>query len=72
MRGLLRSLIIGCCLLLVSAAPLAGQDKDNKKPDVAAPEKFERDNSNMLVYYLLAAIAIMIIMALICMPVRRD
>ena len=72
MRGMLRALILACCLVLPGAAPLAAQDNDGKKPDTAPPAKYERDSSTMLVHYLLAVIAIIIIMALICMPVRRD
>lgn len=75
MRTWLRVGVILTGLLITSAAPLAGQDKGPppekvEKTEPAPPPA--RDGSAMLVHYLLAAIATILIMVLICMPIRRE
>jgi len=73
------------CLSLASLAPLAGQDKTpppppqqpapekiEKNEPPAVPLKYERDGTTMLVHYFLAAVATILVLLLICMPIRRD
>jgi hypothetical protein len=77
MRAWFRRLTLCACLLLASAAQVVAQDKGpaekaEKNGAPPAPAKYERDGSVMLVHYLIAGIATLLIMVLICMPIRRD
>ncbi len=79
-------ILLGSTLFLIAATPLAAQDKGPPPPPnpgkvekedpapvpPAAPAKYERDGGAMLVYYLIAAIAIIGIMVAICAPIRRE
>ncbi|HZZ77578.1 MAG TPA: hypothetical protein VFE62_03610 [Gemmataceae bacterium] len=58
-------------------APLGAQDKKDSPappptpaPQQSAPPRYERESP--FVPYTLAAVSIVIIMILVCMPVRRD
>ncbi len=65
-------------LLLAVSGPAYSQDK---APPVAAektekkdapPAKFERDSASQFVPWTLAAVGVIIVLILVCMPVRRD
>ena len=73
----MRAWLLSGVLLLGLCAPLAAQDKKEPPPTPppaqqppAQPAKYERDTP--FVPYTLAAVGIIIIMILVCMPVRRD
>jgi hypothetical protein len=70
MRGLILSLVCSCLLLAAECGPAGAQQPPEKKETPAA--KYEREGSSMLVPYTLAGIGIVIVMILVCMPVRRD
>lgn len=77
--------ILVSCFCFASAASLLAQDKGPPPPNPekvekvepaaappSPPAKYERDGGAMLVYYLVAAIAIIGIMVAICVPIRRE
>ena len=86
MRGSVPSLLLFGCFLLAQSGPLHAQDKTPPPPQgqpekvekadpptpAAPPGEYKRDGTSMMVYYLLAAIGTVLIMVLICMPVRRE
>lgn len=74
MRGWLRCCTLFACMFVVSAGSVAAQDKDKaeKNEPAAVPTKYERDGTTMLVHYLIATIASILMMVLICMPIRRE
>jgi hypothetical protein len=75
MRGHGLAWLLACFLLLPVCAPVRAQDKAPppvpEKKDAAAA-KYERDGSSQLVPWTLAAVGVIIVMILVCMPVRRD
>jgi hypothetical protein len=70
MRGLLLAFLLSCILLLGLCAPVPAQPPAEKKD--TPPAKYERDGSTMFVPYTLAAVGLIIVMILVCMPVRRE
>jgi hypothetical protein len=73
MRTWLRVGLLSMCLFI--GASLFAQDKggpEKAEKNEPPPGKYERDSTTMLVHYLLAAIGTLLIMVLICMPIRRD
>ncbi len=64
MPKLLRGLLIGVCLWLGTGAPLFGQ------PPPA--EKAEREPPAVIVPYTVAGIGALVVMLLVCLPVRRE
>ena len=81
MARFLRSMVLLIGSTLASVAPLCAQDNGQPPPPQPAPEnvekaeppaKYERDSGPMLAHYLLATIATILIMVLVCMPIRRD
>ena len=72
-RGL--AFLLSCFLLLAVSMPVCSQDKAPhpvaEKKD-APPAKYERDGASQLVPWTLAAVGVIIVIILVCMPVRRD
>ena len=69
------STLCACLLLVVlrSAPQDKGPVEGRKNGAPPAPAKYERDGSVMLVHCAIAGIALLLlIMVLICMPIRRD
>ncbi len=75
MRGRGLAWLLACFLLLAVCAPVRPQGAPPppvpEKKD-AAPAKYERDGSSQLVPWTLAAVGVIIVMILVCMPVRRE
>jgi hypothetical protein len=65
MHKFLTSLLLAGCLLGSCAAPVSAQEK--KEESTVA-----RDNSTLTIPYVLAAIGLILVMVLVCMPARRD
>jgi hypothetical protein len=70
---------LSCFLLLAVSVPVGSQDKaappiaeKTEKKDAPPPPKYERDGASQLVAWTLAAVCVVIVMILVCMPVRRD
>jgi hypothetical protein len=84
MRGLLFSWIAACCFALACCGPLNAQTpapqpkfapeemKPEPPPKAEEPKKFERDGSAQVVHYSLAGIGVLIVLVLVCMPLRRE
>ena len=84
MRGLLFSWIavaclgLGCCAALdaQTPAPPPKPAPEEKKPEPAPkgeePKKIERDGSAQALHYSLAGIGVLIVLVLVCMPLRRE
>jgi hypothetical protein len=82
MRRRIVAWLLSGILILGLVAPLGAQDKKDGPPTPTpqqppppgtappAPPKYERESP--FVPYTLAAVGIVIIMILVCMPVRRD
>lgn len=78
-RGL--ACLLSCFLLLALGVPVRAQDKTlppgpekvektEKKDGPSA--KYERDGTTQFVAWTLAAVGVIIVMILVCMPVRRE
>ncbi len=69
MRGRVLAWLLSYVLLLAAFAPVVAQEKP-----VAAQEKKDapRDGATQVVPYTLAAVGLIIVMILVCMPVRRE
>ena len=72
MRTWLYSWLMGGLLLCAAGSALDAQPGPEKAEPPKAPEKYERDNSTTVIPYTLAAIAVIIVMVLVCMPARRE
>ena len=77
MRTWLHSWLLGGLLFCAAGASLDAQapppqPAPEKAEPVKAAEKYERDNSTTVIPYSLAAIAVIIVMVLVCMPARRE
>jgi hypothetical protein len=79
MRGQGLAWLLTCFLLLAVCAPLLAQGKDTPTPvpektekKDGPPAKYERDGSSQMVPWTLAAVGVIIVMILVCMPVRRE
>jgi hypothetical protein len=68
MRRFLLALALSSLLLVGTPVSAPAQDKKDASP----PAKVDRDGSTMFVPYTLGAVGIIIVMILVCMPVRRD
>lgn len=81
-RNRVRSWIAAVLLGLASNTPLDAQPPppqpviEEKRPEPAPKgeeaKKFERDGSAQVVHYMLGGIGVIMVMILICMPLRRD
>ncbi len=78
MRGWFLLLALLASLLASSDAPAqpppqpAIEKNDKAEPKAKAFERLERDGSSGIVYYTLAAIGVIVVMVLVCMPARRN
>jgi hypothetical protein len=74
MRGHGLAWLLACFLLLAVYAPVRAQGTPPPVPEKkdATPAKYERDGSSQLVPWTLAAVGVIIVMILVCMPVRRE
>jgi hypothetical protein len=69
---------LSCFLLLAVSVPVCSQEKtpppvpENTEKKDSPPAKYERDGASQLVPWTLAAVGVIIVMILVCMPVRRD
>ena len=80
----LRACLVAATLLIGGAAlhaqdkgPPPGQPAPEKNEPAAPaapaePVKYERDGTTMLVHYFLGGVGTLVVMLLLCMPVRRD
>ncbi len=79
MRGLLLSWLIAGWIVLASSAPIGAQpapppaptEKAVEPPKAPETKKADRDGA-VAVSYTLAAIGVVIVMVLVCMPARRE
>jgi hypothetical protein len=75
-RGL--AIFLSCFLLLAVSVPVRSQDKapppvpEKAEKKDAPPPKYERDGASQFVPWILAAVGVILVMILVCMPVRRE
>lgn len=64
--------LAGSAPLDANAPPAPQLQQPLPAPKVEEPKKIERDGSAQVVHFTLAGIGVMIVMILVCMPLRRE